>query len=127
MDGSKELLAAKCDRIKVEVGDLLYFDTWGGGGCGDPLERDAAKVQFDVAAGLVTREGAKRYGVVLNRSGAVDEKATLALRDSMRAERGECQLFDRGFASIAELKARCNAETGLAAPATPGATAGPGS
>ena len=46
---------SKIDRIKVEPGDLLLSDTWGGGGCGDPLERDAALVQFDVEAGLVTR------------------------------------------------------------------------
>ena len=43
-DGSEQLLPSKADRIKVEPGDLLYFDTWGGGGCGDPLERDPAKV-----------------------------------------------------------------------------------
>ena len=41
-DGTQELLPAKVDRIKVEAGDLLLSDTWGGGGCGDPLERDAA-------------------------------------------------------------------------------------
>jgi N-methylhydantoinase B len=117
--GSEELLPAKCDRIKVAVGDLLYFDTWGGGGCGDPLEREPSRVQFDVAAGLVSVQGARRYGVVLDGAGEVDEGATLKLRATMRESRGECALFDRGFTSIDELKGRCQVETGLAPPVAP--------
>src|SRR5690606_15677936 len=38
-DGTEERLPSKCDGIEVRAGDLLYFDTWGGGGAGDPLER----------------------------------------------------------------------------------------
>jgi N-methylhydantoinase B len=118
-DGTQELLPAKVDRIKVEAGDLLLSDTWGGGGCGDPLERDAALVQFDVEAGLVTRAGARRYGVVLNDDDSIDEKATTALRQRMASERGEKKLFDRGFDSIEKLKARCKQETGLEPPKQP--------
>jgi N-methylhydantoinase B len=118
-DGSEELLPAKVDRIKVEAGDLLLSDTWGGGGCGDPLERDAALVKFDVDAGLVTREGARRYGVVIKDDESVDEAATTALRKRMATERGAKKLFDRGFESIDELKARCKAETGLEPPKQP--------
>src|SRR5256885_11021104 len=40
------------------------------------LERDPAKVAFDVEAGLVTVAGAKRYGVVLRTDGSVDRKST---------------------------------------------------
>ena len=36
-DGSEEWLPAKVEGIKVKAGDLLYFNTWGGGGWGDPL------------------------------------------------------------------------------------------
>ncbi len=118
-DGTREVLPSKCDRIRVEEGDLLYFDTWGGGGCGDPLERDPEKVAFDVEAGLVTREGAKRYGVVLTDDLKVDVKATEALRKQMAASRGEKKLFNRGFESIEELRQRCKAETGLEPPAPP--------
>jgi len=118
-NGSQELLPAKVDRIKVEAGDLLLADTWGGGGCGDPLERDASLVKFDVEAGLVTSEGARRYGVVLNDDDSVDEKATTTLRRKMADERGVKQLFDRGFDTIDELKARCKAETGLEPPQQP--------
>ena len=117
-DGSEELLQSKCDRIKVEPGDLLHFDTWGGGGWGDPLKRPSEQVSFDVAAGLVTVEGAQRYGVVCNADGEVDESATEKLRGDMAVERGDTKLFDFG-GTLEELKARCEDETGLPAPKAP--------
>jgi N-methylhydantoinase B len=118
-DGSRELLPSKADHIKVEPGDVLYFDTWGGGGCGDPLERDVEKVQFDVEAGLVTSAGARRYGVVIGADSKADARASAELRKSMAAGRGTKRLFDRGFESIEELKGRCKRETGLEPPAQP--------
>ncbi|MEO7773207.1 MAG: hydantoinase B/oxoprolinase family protein [Steroidobacteraceae bacterium] len=117
-DGSREQLGAKVDHVKVEVGDLLLADTWGGGGCGDPYERETDRVLFDVQAGLVTVEGATRYGVVI-RNGAIDAAATLVLRKQLSASRGEPRLFNRGFTSIEELRARCLAETGLPPPSSP--------
>jgi N-methylhydantoinase B len=36
-DGSTEFLPSKCDRVAVQNGDILYFNTWGGGGVGEPL------------------------------------------------------------------------------------------
>ena len=117
-DGSEELLQSKCDRIKVEPGDLLYFDTWGGGGWGDPLKRPSEQVGFDVVAGLVSVDGARRYGVVCNEEGEVDEAATEKLRADMAAERGDTSLFDFG-GTLDELKARCESETGLPAPSAP--------
>jgi len=118
-DGTRIPLPSKCDHVKVEVGDLLLYDTWGGGGCGDPLEREVAKVIFDVEAGLVTREGARRYGVVIAPDGTADEQATRQLRERMSRERGPVKLFDRGFESLDELKARCLSENGLPPPAQP--------
>jgi N-methylhydantoinase B len=118
-DGTEELLHSKLDHVKVMPGDLLLSDTWGGGGCGDPLERDSAKVKFDVDAGLVSVDGARRYGVVIDAHGAVDEAGTTALRTKMAKQRGAVKLFDRGFDSIEELKSRCLAETGLAPPVSP--------
>jgi N-methylhydantoinase B len=118
-DGTRTLLPSKVDHVKVDAGDLLVADTWGGGGCGDPLEREPAKVRFDVDAGLVSRDGARRYGVVIGANGDVDEPATRALRAEISARRGPVALFDRGFTSIEELKARCLAETGLAPPTQP--------
>jgi N-methylhydantoinase B len=118
-DGSQELLPSKIDRVKVQKGDLLLADTWGGGGCGDPLEREVDQVVFDVEAGLVTRDGARRYGVVVDASGKPDLAATAELRREMAATRGPVQLFDRGFNSIDELKSRCLSETGLPPPQQP--------
>jgi N-methylhydantoinase B len=117
-DGSQQLLASKLDHVKVEAGDLLLADTWGGGGCGDPLERDPANVLFDVEAGLVSAQGARRYGVIVD-GGQVDAAATTQLREQLAKARGAKQLFNRGFESIEELKSRCQAETGLPPPSAP--------
>ncbi len=117
-DGSTETLPSKCDWIEVDEGDLLHYDTWGGGGWGDPLKRPTDKVHFDVMAGLVSANGAKRSGVVLDEKLNVDEKATAALRETMAKKRGDTTLFDFG-GSIEELKARCREETGLEPPRTP--------
>ena len=117
-DGSEEKLPSKCDRIAVGAGDILYFNTWGGGGCGDPLKRETGRVEFDVRAGLVSSEGAKRYGVVMKADLTVDEKKTAALRAKMAKQRGKVKMFDRG-GEIAELKKRCKKETGLEPPRQP--------
>jgi len=117
-DGTTENLPSKCDRIQVQPGDILHFNTWGGGGWGDALQRDANLVSADVARGLVSQEGAKRYGVVIN-NGQVDEAATTRLRAQLNSGRSGPQLFDRGFESIEELKQRCLSETGFEPPRAP--------
>jgi len=117
-DGSELWLGAKSEGIKVKVGDLLYFNTWGGGGWGDPYDRDSELVRADVDRSLVSAEGAKRYGVVLSDDGAVDEAATESLRASLREKRGEPGLFDFG-GTIEEIKARCKEDTHLDPPVPP--------
>ncbi|MCH9695974.1 MAG: hydantoinase B/oxoprolinase family protein [Gammaproteobacteria bacterium] len=117
-DGSEEWLPAKCDGISVKEGDVLYFNTWGGGGWGNPLERDAELVAFDVRRGLVSHEGAKRYGVVLDSSGAVDVAGSEKLRAEMAVSKEDTGLFSRG-GSIEEIKARALEETHLPAPEAP--------
>lgn len=118
VDGSRALLPSKCDRIKVVAGDFLSFQTWGGGGWGDPLKRDPALVAADVDRGLLTPEGAKRYGVVLNKDLSVCEMETTALRVEMAHQRGTISLFHFG-GTIDELKARCKEETGFDPPVAP--------
>ena len=117
-DGSEEIMPSKRDRIVVKAGDMLHFDTWGGGGWGDPTERPADRVAKDVDRGLVTAEGARRYGVVLNDDLSVDESATDALRQEMRDARGDAQLFNRG-GSLKELLSSCLDDTGIEPPETP--------
>ncbi|MFD0853007.1 hydantoinase B/oxoprolinase family protein, partial [Actinomadura adrarensis] len=65
-------------------------------GWGDPLNRDPSRVVADVRDGKVSPEGAREdYGVVIT-GDSYDKEATEALRQSMRAERGEPPFFDRG-------------------------------
>lgn len=117
-DGSEEYVPAKCEGIKVKVGDVLYFNTWGGGGWGDPYARDAQLVVDDVNRGLVSEQGAQRYGVVVS-NGTLDSVATAALRDKLTGERGDdIPLFNYG-GTIEEIKARCKEETGFEPPETP--------
>jgi N-methylhydantoinase B len=116
-DGSKEYLPAKCDDVAVKKGDILHFNTWGGGGWGDPLERDPELVLTDVKRGLATIEGALSYGVVITNN-AVDINKTIALRTKISNERPAIELFDRG-GTIEEIKARCLEETHLPPPQTP--------
>ncbi|HEY3080605.1 MAG TPA: hydantoinase B/oxoprolinase family protein [Chloroflexota bacterium] len=50
--------------IPLKKGDLFRHDMAGGGGFGDPLERDPARVREDVLDGKVSVEAARRdYGV----------------------------------------------------------------
>ena len=116
--GGEEWLPAKVEGIKVKAGDLLYFNTWGGGGWGDPYARDPALVLADVRRRLASVQGARRYGVVIS-GNAVDAQATKKLRAELIAQRGaEIPLFNHG-GGIEEIKARCEQETGLPAPETP--------
>jgi N-methylhydantoinase B len=60
----------------------------GGGGYGDPLARDPALVARDARRGLVTsEEAARNYAVVLSADGAIDARATAALRAARVAHR----------------------------------------
>ena len=117
-DGAAQWLPAKCEDVAVKAGDLLFFNTWGGGGWGDPLQRDPELVRQDVERGLVSVAGAKRYGVALQEDGGVDEQATKALRETLSAKRGKPALFDFG-GNIAEIKARALEETHLPPPDDP--------
>lgn len=117
-DGTTMTVANKLEEMAVESGDQLHFITWGGGGWGDPLERDPELVAKEITQGLVTVEGATAYGVVADEAGTVDEAATASLRDRMREERDEPALFDFG-PGIESLRERCEAETGLPAPLQP--------
>ena len=116
-DGSVEMLGAKVDRINVHEGDSLQYVTWGGGGWGDPLERDPDLVSKEIRQGLVTIKGALDYGVVIE-DDKVDVKATKSLRAKMRNERGKIEVFNYG-PDIETLRKNSLKETGLPAPKQP--------
>jgi putative sterol carrier protein len=72
----------------LSSGDVTIADLGGGGGWGDPLERDPNEVLEDVLDELVSIEGAKQYGVVIHPDKMkVDQKATEKLRKKMQEER----------------------------------------
>ena len=72
----------KDSNISLAPGDRILLLTPGGGGYGNPLRRDPARVAEDVRNGFVSREDARDdYGVVFQDGGfSVDEPATEALR-----------------------------------------------
>jgi N-methylhydantoinase B len=117
-DGSEETLPAKCEGIEVKKGDILYFNTWGGGGWGDPFKREPQLVLDDVNRSLVSVQGARSYGVVIKEDMSIDQAATSALRTEMSSARGDVKLFDFG-GDIADIKARSLTETKLPAPQAP--------
>ena len=63
----------------------MHIISGGGGGYGDPLERDAARVERDVQLGYVSVEAALAdYGVVLDSSMRILPLETLRERDRRR-------------------------------------------
>jgi N-methylhydantoinase B len=86
--GAKDWTEPDHNRHPVPAGVDVIVRTGGGGGWGDPLEREAAKVQWDVVEDLVSVEAARdSYGVVLKKDLSLDEGATTALRAKMRGGR----------------------------------------
>src|SRR5262249_2844024 len=89
-------LPGKVGGFPIRPGDVVMMESSGGGGFGDPLERDPAHVARDLAEGYVTPAAAERdYGVVL-KAGAVDEAATGARRAAIRAARPRVRLRGAG-------------------------------
>jgi N-methylhydantoinase B len=87
-EGNRVVLAM-ADAIEIVPGEKVVSLTSGGGGYGDPCERDAELVLRDVREGWVSRErGQSVYGVVVvERDGdlELDARATEAERQSRRA------------------------------------------
>lgn len=75
--------------MNLRHGDVFRHELAGGGGWGDPLERDPKRVLDDVRNGYVSVEGAADdYGVVINTSEwTVDAGKTSKLRQQMRSSR----------------------------------------
>ncbi len=95
---SEEHVFYSRDAVPVVADDLIRLVTPGGGGWGDPLERDIEAVRLDVLRRLVSHGSAERdYGVVMDADTlAVDTGATGRLRRELAERRGPVKLIDRG-------------------------------
>jgi N-methylhydantoinase B len=83
-DGELRYLPSKT-TFKVHPGDVVTYETCGGGGYGDPLDRNPELVRLDVIEQKVTISRAREaYGVVFDPSGHVDTAQTAVMRSSLR-------------------------------------------
>ncbi len=92
---------ALVDAEFVPAGTVIRIRTTGGGGWGDPLEREIEAVVRDVRCGKVSRAAARSdYGVVVSGPDddpSADLEASERLRNNRRAARtGAEPFFDRG-------------------------------
>ncbi len=83
-EGAKRLPTRYAD-YPLRRGDVFRLDTPGGGGFGDPFQREPERVLADVREGYVSREAAERdYGVVVEEAEeglVVDAAATARKRN----------------------------------------------
>jgi N-methylhydantoinase B len=100
---AERVVDALADDEPVKAGEVIRIRTTGGGGWGDPLDREPAAVVRDLRWRKVSTTSARDdYGVVVTGSAddgdlAVDEAATTALRARLRKERdADRPFFDRG-------------------------------
>ncbi len=93
-DGTDTWMGAIFSDVPIAEGDWFSRPTAGGGGYGDPLERDPEAVKEDVADDLVSiRRAGMDYGVVIETVDAdlaeykVDYPGTEKLRQELRGQR----------------------------------------
>ncbi len=78
----------KVSGFPLQTGDVVREETAGGGGYGDPLERDPGLVRADIEQGYLSAEqAASRYGVIFDEDGALNEDATAEARAAIKARR----------------------------------------
>jgi N-methylhydantoinase B len=82
-----EDLGPKPGHLPLNKGDVIGYTFQGGGGYGDPLRREPARVLADIGNGHVSPGAAERFFGVVTREGAVDQAATDARRAAIRHER----------------------------------------
>jgi hypothetical protein len=83
--------------MELHPGEVLEIGTPCGGGFGDPLEREPARVAADLRNGYVSGAVAcDVYGVAVGPGGRVDAGATATLRERLRADRAPMRDFAAG-------------------------------
>ena len=85
-DEEEEVRVAKADYAQ-KPGEIMFAQSGGGGGWGDPLARDVNAVLQDVLDEYISIDGAARdYGVIIeSETMTVDTTATKTLRASLSA------------------------------------------
>jgi N-methylhydantoinase B len=103
LHGRAKDLGGLVDGEPLAAGQVLRVVTTGGGGWGDPLEREPELVQRDVSEGKVSAAAAREeYGVVLVPGALegefeIDRAGTESLRAALRAKRkAPLPMIDRG-------------------------------
>ncbi len=88
-EGRMEILPQAMQTIHVASDDLFYFRWLGGGGYGDPLDRDPDAVARDVRKGYVSLQNAREmYGVAVAGGGLKpDLGETMELRHKIKERR----------------------------------------
>ncbi len=80
-------MVSKIVGVSIVRDQKLRLETPGGGGYGNPRDRDPESVARDIRLGFVSPECAKNeYSVVLSETGGVDTSATQELRATEAAE-----------------------------------------
>jgi len=65
----EKILPSRYSDHAIHPGDVVRLETPGGGGLGNPLERDPTMVRNDVRNGYVSKERAEElYGVVVEKT-----------------------------------------------------------
>ena len=88
LKGEAEELGPKPGLLELRPGDVFELILQGGGGLGDPLDRDPELVERDFENGFFSSRFAEVvYGVVLKDDGRFDEVATKLQRQQMLQDR----------------------------------------
>jgi N-methylhydantoinase B len=90
-----DLPNAKIFNVRLNRGDAYMMQSGGGGGFGDPTERDPELVAEDVREGYVSRAVAQNvYGVMVTPEGDIDVVATNSRRKDKAPVRIEEEAFE---------------------------------
>jgi len=90
-DGKEIMRVARIVDYKLRRDDVVSIRTGGGGGWGNPLERDPGLVLRDVVNGYITIDIARNvYGVVIKPDTmSIDWEGTIELREKLKKDAGK--------------------------------------
>ncbi|MCC6532988.1 MAG: hydantoinase B/oxoprolinase family protein [Burkholderiales bacterium] len=102
-------IPGKVSGFPLHRGDAVVMESAGGGGYGDPLGRATSMVARDLAEGYVTPAHAEaHYGIVFGGGHRIDERATAARRDRLRAARRTLAILGAAQDEFAEGRRVCS-------------------